>query len=64
MLYHFDAGILASPIMIDMNLDGVQDIIFVVSNTVFVLDGMKYELIWNISLHNYVSYTYQITVTR
>lgn len=64
MLYHSDDGILAAPLMVDINLDNVHDIIFCASNRVFALDGLNYQPIWNVSLYDYAPRTLQITITR
>ena len=63
-LFHFDNGILAAPIMADLNSDGISDIIFLAANTTYAVDGLTFNLIWNTSLYDYAPSMYSILATR
>lgn len=63
-LFHYKTGILAPPVLVDMNLDGLHDIAYVADNNVHVIDGATYTKIWNTSLYDYVSSAFQITSIR
>lgn len=63
-LYHFEMGILAAPVMVDLNADGTQDIVFTATNTVYAVDGISFEEIWNATLDKYAIRSYEITALR
>lgn len=63
-LYHFDSSILAAPLLVDSNLDGSYDLVFVAGGNVYLLEGNYLQLLWNVSLSAHVDPTHRIFSIR